>query len=166
MATHGVKLSEKKVAQIWALYSQGISEQAISKKLSVSRNTIAKYRKREKWDERKKSIVTKANKMADKQQASWLAKTMAKTENIIDKLYVQIEKSPKNKISKTPVSDFDRMARLRELLAGHPDSRPQIDYSKLSEEQLTIEVRAMIIDLMEIPECKAELQKLLTSGKE
>lgn len=166
MATIGVKLSEEIREKMWVLFSQGMSERTIGQKLAISRTTVTKYRKREKWDERREKIIKKAEAKADNQQVSLLAENMKIVRFAKGRIIEQLKQAALKDITKTPIPDLDKIIRLEEFLQGRPDSRPQIDYSKLSEEQLTIEVRAMIIDLMEIPECKAELQKLLNSGRE
>ena len=159
-------LKQNEVDKMWKLFCEGNSIHAIARICHVSHTTVLKYKRRGLWDDRKENIIIRAYKKADDEQISQLAKNIKAVQDISDKLYEQIKKSKKNNISKTPVADFERMVRLSEFLQGRPDSRPQIDFSQLSEEQLTIEVKAMIMDLMQIPECKQELQKLLNSGIE
>lgn len=156
-------MTEAKVAKMWGLFSQGISERTIAQKLHISVPTVVKYRRRDKWDSRRQQILHKAQAKADEQQVTLLAANMQIVKVAKQKLFDQIKAKAKGE-SRTPYSDLDRIIRLEEFLQGRPDSRPQLDYSSFSEEQLTIEFRATIEEIMAIPECRQELQRLLNSG--
>jgi len=121
-----------------------------------------KYKRKEGWVARRAAIITKAEAKADEQQVTLLTQNMHIVKVAKQKLFDQIEARGKNK-SKTPYSDIDRIIRLEEFLQGRPDSRPQIDYADYTEEQLSVELQLTIEELIKIPECRRELQKLLNS---
>ena len=164
MAKTGVKLSKKKVAQMWAMFQSGVSCQAIGRAVSVSRPTVMRYKRIEKWVARRDKITERANTKADTEQVSLLAENMKIVRFAKGKLLEQLKMiADGQEISKMPVTDLDKLIRLEEFLHGRPDSRPQLDYSKMTEEQLVIEMQTVVTELSQIPECQQELQKLLGS---
>jgi hypothetical protein len=164
MAKIGIRLSDELLGKLWKRFSEGNSVQAICREFQVSRTTIAKYRDKLKWVERRAKIRAKAEAKADKQQISLLAENMKIVRFAKGKIVDQVKAvEAQGEVSKTPIGDLDKLIRLEEFLHGRPDSRPQLDYSKLTEEELTIEFRETIVELMKIPECRVELQKLLDS---
>lgn len=129
--------------------------------------TVRKYRDREGWDQRRAEIVRKANEKADKKQVSLLAENMKIVRFAKSKIVDQIKAIEQGKeVSKTPVGDLDKLIRLEEFLQGRPDSRPQHDFTSYTEEELTVELQTTIQELMKIPECRQELQRLLSSPAE
>ncbi len=160
----GVKLGRDKVDQMWKMFQAGISCLSIGNALSISRPTVLKYKRAEKWIERRDAITQRANTKADNAQVSLLAENMRNVKLAKDKLIAQITKVKDGKqLTRTPISDLDKLIRLEEFLHGRPDSRPQLDYSKMTEEELTIELQTTITELSLIPECQQELKKLLAS---
>lgn len=166
MATCGTKLSEELVAKMWQLFSEGSSVQAISRKLSVSRTTVHKYKLRLGWEKRRQSILDEANRKSDKKQISLLAENMKIVRFAKGRIIEKLREVALKDVTKTPIPDLDKIIRLEEFLQGRPDSRPQIDYSSYTEEQLTVEFESMIQELIKIPECREKLQKLLESPTE
>jgi len=63
----GTTLERKKVTAAYELYCNNKSVHAISKALNISRSTIARYRDRENWDDRKAEIDKKAIRRVDAQ---------------------------------------------------------------------------------------------------
>ena len=161
----GVKLGSDIVNDMWKMFQVGVSCQAISRAVSVSRPTVMRYKRIEKWVQRRDEITRRANAKADKQQVSRLAKHMENVKIATEKILAQITKiKDGDEVSKSPIADLNIMIRLDELLHGRPDSRPQLDYSKMSEEELVIEMQTVVTELSQIPECQQELQKLLNSA--
>lgn len=147
---------------MWHLFREGCSVASISRKCRVSHTTVRKYRRKERWDNRRDDIIRKAQEKADKKQVSLLAENMKHVQVAKSKLMDQINAVVKNaELSKTPISDLDKLIRLEEFLHGRPDSRQQIDYCEYTEEQLTIEFEETLQELLNIPECRAEARKLL-----
>lgn len=162
MAKAGVKITKKKVAQMWSMFQAGISCLRIGKALGVSSPTVLKYKHTEKWIERRDTITKRANKKADAEQVTLLAENMKIVRFAKGKLLEQLKKiADGEEISKMPVTDLDKLIRLEEFLHGRPDTRVKIDYSQMTEEQLTVELEATITELAGIPEGTDEWRKLL-----
>jgi hypothetical protein len=150
---------------MWKMFMAGHSELTISKACAVSRNTILKYKRRENWVEQRDKITERARTKAENAQVSLLAENMKIVRFAKGKLLEQLKKiADGEEISKMPVRDLDKLIRLEEFLHGRPDSRPQMDYSKMTEEELTIELQATITELSQLPECQQHLSKLLNSA--
>jgi predicted DNA-binding protein YlxM (UPF0122 family) len=163
--TAGVKLTKKKVAEMRKLFMAGFSAPTIARACSVSKGVVLKYRKTEKWVQKRDEITERAIKKADDAQVSLLAENMKIVRFAKGKLLEQLKKiADGEEISKMPVTDLDKLIRLEEFLHGRPDSRPQMDYSKMTEEELTIELQATITELSQLPECQQHLSKLLNSA--
>ncbi len=160
----GVKIGRNMVDQMWKMFQAGVSIQAISRACTVNRGTVIRYRRIEKWVARRDAITERANAKADHEQVTLLAENMKIVRFAKGKLLEQLKKiADGEEISKMPVTDLDKLIRLEEFLHGRPDSRPQLDYSKMTEEQLVIEMQTVVTELSQIPECQQELQKLLGS---
>ncbi len=160
----GVKIGRNVVDQMWKMFQSGFSAPAISRACSVSKGCVLTYRRKEKWVERRDKITERANAKADHEQVTLLAENMKIVRFAKGKLLEQLKKiADGQEISKMPVTDLDKLIRLEEFLHGRPDSRPQLDYSKMSEEQLVVEMETAVLELSQIPECLQELQKLLAS---
>lgn len=160
----GVRIGRDLVDQMWKMFQAGVSVQAISRACTVNRGTVIRYRRVEKWVARRDAITERANAKADHEQVSLLAENMKNVKLAKDKLIAQITKIEDGKeVTRTPISDLDKLIRLEEFLHGRPDSRPQLDYSKMTEEELVIEMQTVVTELSQIPECQQELQKLLAS---
>ena len=163
--TAGIKLTKKKVDQMWKMFAAGFSAPAISRACSVSKGAVLTYRRKHKWVERRDKITERADKKADDAQVSLLAENMKIVRFAKGKLLDQLKAIADGaEISKMPVTDLDKLIRLEEFLHGRPDSRPQLDYSKMTEEELVIEMQTVVTELSQIPECQQELQKLLNSA--
>lgn len=165
MGKTGVKLTKKKVADMWAMFQAGVSCLSIGRALSVSRPTVLRYKRIEKWVERRDKITERANAKADHEQVTLLAENMKIVRFAKGKLLDQLKAIAEGgEISKSPVMDLDKLIRLEEFLHGRPDSRPQLDYSKMTKEELVIEMQTVVLEISQIPECQQELQKLLNSA--
>lgn len=160
----GVKLGRDKVEQMWKMFQAGFSAPAISRACSVSKGVVLVYRRTEKWVDRRDKITERANAKADHEQVSLLAENMKIVRFAKGKLLDQLKAIADGaEISKMPITDLDKLIRLEEFLHGRPDSRPQLDYSKMTEEQLVVEMQTVVLELSQIPECQQELRKLLDS---
>ena len=163
MAISGIKLSKKQVGVMWKLFQEGWSEQAIAKKCTISRTTVRAYKRREKWEERRAKIVRQAEQRADKKQVTILAENMEVVKLAKQKIGEQLRKiADGGAVSQNPIADLDKIIRLEEFLHGRPDSRPQIDYSDMTEEQLVVELKETLLELSGMPECREQLQELLS----
>ena len=159
----GVKIGRDVVDEMWRMFQAGVSCLSISRAVSVSKPTVLRYKKIEKWVARRAKITERANVKADAAQVSLLAENMKIVRFAKAKLLEQLKKiADGEEISKMPVTDLDKLIRLEEFLHGRPDSRPQLDYSKMTEEELTVEMHTLVTELSQIPECQQELQKLLS----
>ena len=160
--TAGIKLTKKKVNDMWKMFQAGFSAPAISRACSVSKGAVLTYRRKEKWVERRDKITERANMKADAEQVTLLAENMKIVRFAKGKLLEQLKEiADGEEISKMPVTDLDKLIRLEEFLHGRPDTRVKIDYSQMTEEQLTVELEATITELAGIPEGTDEWRKLL-----
>lgn len=127
MGVSGIKLTATKVEKMWQLFAIGTPIQAISKKVSVSRLTIAKYRDSKGWVKRRDKINRRASKKSDTQAVNLMAENLKIVRFSKQKLFNQIKDARKkgNGKSKTPYADLDKIIRLEAFLGGAPDSRPE-----------------------------------------
>lgn len=156
----GVKIGRVKVQQMWSMFQAGVSCQAISRAVSVSRPTVMRYRRIEKWVERRDAITERAKVKADDVQVTRLAESMKIVRyvkgTLLDQIKAMAEK--KEELSKIPVTDMIRVIECEERLHGMPDIRIQHDYSKMTEEQLTIEFEATMNELNQITDSTGSSQ--------
>ncbi len=155
--TAGIKLTKKKVGDMWKMFQAGFSAPAIARACSVSKGAVLTYRKTQKWVERRDAITERANAKADSEQVTLLAENMKIVRFAKGKLLEQLKKiADGEEISRMPVTDLDKLIRLEEFLHGRPDSRPQVDYSKMTEEELVIEIQTAMEEIAEMPQWKQQ----------
>jgi len=93
----------------------------VSKKCTVSRNTVSKYRKLCNWELRLAKIQEKAQEKQDENLAKILANNLKFVKYAKGKVIELMQRS--TQVSRTPVSDLDKIIRLELLLIGEAASR-------------------------------------------
>ena len=157
--TAGIKLTKNKVNDMWKMFQAGFSAPAIARGCSVSKGAVLTYRRKHKWVERRDKITERANIKADAEQVTLLAETMKIVRFAKGNLLEQLKKiADGEEISKMPVTDLDKLIRLEEFLHGRPDSRPQVDYSNMTEEELVVEIQTVMEEIAGMPECKQYIE--------
>ena len=124
-------IPESKRQELFKFFCHKQNEQYVSDQGKVSRNTVAKYREIDKWDERLDVIRKKAQEKADDKAARNLAKRVGAYRGLESAgLNYQTGKVRDDK-AKLTVKEIIALGRQADLLEGLPDSRP--DNSSLGE---------------------------------
>ena len=123
-------------------YNKNIGK--IARDYGVSPITVAKYRDEDNWDEFAEAIQAKAREKAIDSAAE-----LNKNEILILQSYITLMgdklsaiKDPRKKVDiDFSITGLDRASRCKQLLMGHPDSRPEggdpLDIAKRALESLT-----------------------------
>ena len=103
------------------------SIQFVARKCTVSRDTVRKYKHRQNWDGRLAKIRQEAQEKQDDSLAKVLADNLKFAKYAKGKVLELMQVGAP--ISRSPISDLDRLIRLELLLLGYSDSRPPEGYN-------------------------------------
>ena len=117
------KLSQKTLDKMFKAYCERQSVHYVSKKYTVSRNTVDKYKRLQNWDGRLAKIQQKAQEKQDDNLAKVLADNLRFVKYAKGKVIELMQAG--GQVSRTPVSDLDKMIRLELSLMGQVDSRAE-----------------------------------------
>ena len=111
------KLTQEKIDTMWAAFLECQSNNHVSEKCQVSRQTVRRYREREKWDERLKGIQERTRRKSDET----IADRRARSKKILAAAIAQIGKKIAEEKLKYTAGDLERLVRLQEWFDGLPD---------------------------------------------
>lgn len=129
--------------ELWWNGGEPLSFQEVSRRLSVSSQSVKTWARTFGWRERAAQRLQDASQQADEAAIADLAQTLTELRNDARELRVHIMDSLKSNDVKFTAADADRIARLELFVQGQPDSREEI----ITEAMLDREIARLELEL-------------------
>ena len=113
-------IGDKKREEMWEAFLQKQSERDVASACNVSRSTVRRYRKLDRWDERTEEIRRKTDALVNGKTAEKAAGIRNRHIQIVQAAQAKFVKAlSEDKVDFT-VADYDRLVKLELLLSGEP----------------------------------------------
>jgi hypothetical protein len=119
------KIDDKKRAEMWAAFQEKQAERWVAETCDVSRSSVRRYRKLDRWDERLEEIRLKTDQLVNHKTAEKAAGIRTRHIQIVQAAQAKFVKAlSEDKVDFT-VADYDRLVKLELLLSGEPTERTE-----------------------------------------